>query len=41
MDVERETYRVYKEPPKAPWDTVGTFDTIYQVAKAKGIEVEF
>jgi hypothetical protein len=24
-----------------PWDTPGTFDAIYYVAKARGIEVEY
>jgi cyclase len=41
MNVER-AYREFRgEPPDAPWDLTGTFDAIYQVAKAKGIEVEF
>jgi cyclase len=33
--------RPRNEPPDAPWDWAGTFDAIFQVAKAKGIEVEF
>ena len=41
MNVER-AYREFRdEPPDAPWDSAATFDAIYQVAKAKGIEAEF
>jgi len=41
MNVER-AYREFRNaPPDAPWDTAGTFDAIYEVAKAKGIEVEY
>jgi cyclase len=41
MNVER-AYREFRdEPGDAPWDTTGTFDAIYHVAKAKGIEAEF
>jgi len=41
MNVER-AYRVFcGEPLDAPWDTAATIDAIYQVAKARGIEVEF
>ena len=41
MNVER-AYREFRdEPPDAPWDSAGTFDAIYEVAKAKGTEVEF
>jgi cyclase len=41
MNVER-AYREFRdEPPDAPWDASKTFDAIYKVAKAKGIEVEF
>jgi cyclase len=41
MNVER-AYREFRgEPPDAPWDSAGTFDAIYKVAKAKGVEVEF
>lgn len=41
MNVER-AYREFRgEPPDMPWDTAATFDAIYEVAKAKGIEVEF
>lgn len=41
MNVER-AYREFRhEPPDAPWDSPATFDAIYQVARAKGIEVEF
>jgi len=41
MNVERAYREFRSEPPDAPWDTPATFDAIYQVAKAKGIEVEF
>lgn len=41
MNVERAYREFRKEPPDAPWDSAATFDAIYQVAKAKGIEVEF
>jgi hypothetical protein len=41
MNVER-AYREFRhEPPDAPWDSPATFDAIYQVARAKRIEVEF
>jgi cyclase len=41
MNVER-TYREFRnEPPDAPWNSPATFDTIYKLAKAKEIEVEF
>jgi hypothetical protein len=41
MNVER-AYREFRgDPPDAPWNTPATFDAVYQVAKAKGIEVEF
>jgi hypothetical protein len=41
MNVERAYREFRNDPPDAPWDTAGTFDAIYQVAKAKGIEVEY
>ena len=41
MNVERAYREFRNEPPDAPWDTAGTFDAIYQVAKAKGVEVEY
>jgi len=41
MNVER-AYREFRyAPPDASWDSATTFDAIYQVAKAKGIEAEF
>ncbi len=41
MNVER-AYREFRhEPPDAPWDLASTFDAIYRVAKARGMEVEF
>ncbi len=41
MNVERAYRELRNDPLDAPWDTPGTFDAIYQVAKAKGIEVEY
>lgn len=41
MNVERAYREFRNEPPDAPWDTSATFDAIYKVAKAKGVEVEF
>jgi cyclase len=41
MNVERAYREFRNEPPDAPWDTPATFDAIYNVAKAKGIEVEY
>jgi cyclase len=41
MNVER-AYREFRNmPPDGPWDQAATFDAIYHVAKAKGIEVEY
>jgi glyoxylase-like metal-dependent hydrolase (beta-lactamase superfamily II) len=41
MNVER-AYREFRhERQDAPWDFAPTFDAIYQVAKARGIEAEF
>jgi cyclase len=41
MNVERAYREFRSEPPDAPWNTPATFDAIYEVAKAKGIEVEY
>jgi hypothetical protein len=41
MNVERAYREFRKDPPDAPWKTPATFDAIYKVAKAKGIEVEY
>jgi glyoxylase-like metal-dependent hydrolase (beta-lactamase superfamily II) len=41
MNVERAYREFRNEPPDAPWDSAATFDAIYQVANAKGIEAEF
>ena len=41
MNVERAYREFRSEPPDAPWDTAATFDAIYRVAKARGIEVEY
>jgi cyclase len=41
MNVER-AYREFRdEPADAPWDAAKTFDSIYKVAQAKGIETEY
>jgi cyclase len=41
MNVER-AYREFRgDPPDAAWDSPATFDAIYKVAKAKGIEIEY
>ena len=41
MNVER-AYREFRgEAPDAPWDSLKTFDAIYQISKAKDIEIEF
>jgi cyclase len=41
MNVER-AYREFRgDPPDAAWDSPATFDAIYTVAKAKGIEIEY
>jgi cyclase len=41
MNVERAYREFRNDPPDAPWDSPATFDAIYQVAKAKEIEVEY
>ena len=41
MNVERAYREFRNDPLDAPWNTPATFDAIYEVAKAKGIEVEF
>ncbi len=41
LNVERAYREFRNEPPDAPWDSPATFDAVEQVAKAKGIEVEF
>jgi len=41
MNVERAYREFRNEPADEPWDTAATFDAIYKVAKAKGIEVEY
>jgi len=41
MNVER-AYREFRgEPPDADWNMAATFDAMYKVAKARGIEVEY
>jgi cyclase len=41
MNVERAYREFRSEPPDAPWDKPAVFDAIFEVAKAKGIEVEY
>ena len=41
MNVERAYREFRNESPDAPWDSAGTFDAIYEVAKAKGIKIEY
>ncbi len=41
MNVERAYREFRNEPADAPWDTPATFDAVYEVAKAKGLEVEY
>jgi glyoxylase-like metal-dependent hydrolase (beta-lactamase superfamily II) len=41
MNVERAYREFRNEPADAPWDTPATFDAVYEVAKAKGLEDEY
>jgi cyclase len=41
MNVERAYREFRNEPADAPWDTPATFDAVYEVAKAKGLEIEY
>ncbi len=41
MNVERAYREFRNEALDAPWDSAGTFDAIYDVAKARGLEVEY
>jgi glyoxylase-like metal-dependent hydrolase (beta-lactamase superfamily II) len=41
MNVERAYREFRNEPADKPWDTPATFDAVYEVAKAKGLEVEY
>jgi hypothetical protein len=41
MNVERAYREFRNESPDAPWDSAGAFDAIYEVAKAKGIKIEY
>ena len=41
MNVERAYRELRNEAADAPWDTAKTIDAVYEVAKAKGIEIEF
>jgi len=40
-NVERAYREFRSEPADKPWDTAKTFDAVYTVARARGIEVEF
>jgi hypothetical protein len=41
LNVERAYREFRSEAADAPWDHAKTFDAVYNVAKARGIEVEF
>jgi glyoxylase-like metal-dependent hydrolase (beta-lactamase superfamily II) len=41
MNVERAYREFRNEPANARWDSARSFDSIYEIAKARGIEVEF
>jgi cyclase len=41
LNVERAYREFRNEPENKPWDTAKSFDLIYKVAKARGIELEF
>ena len=41
LNVERAYREFRQEPEDAPWNNLECFDLIYEVAKAKGIKVEF
>jgi cyclase len=41
LNVERAFREFRDEPADAPWDSAKTFDAIYKLAKAKGIEIEY
>lgn len=40
-NVERAYRELRNGPADAPWDMAKSFDAIYHVARARGIEVEF
>jgi cyclase len=41
LNVERAYREFRSEPVNAPWDAPRSFDSIYEVAKARRIKVEF
>jgi len=41
LNVERAYREFRNEPVCAPWNLAKSFDSIYEVAKARGMEVEF
>ena len=41
LNVERAYREFRNEPADKPWDSAKSFDSIYEVAKARGIKVEF
>jgi glyoxylase-like metal-dependent hydrolase (beta-lactamase superfamily II) len=41
LNVERAYREFRNEPEDKPWDSAKSFDSIYKVAKARGIELEF
>jgi len=41
LNIERAYREFRNEPENKPWDSARSFDSIYEVAKARGIQVEF
>ncbi len=41
LNVERAYREIRYEPEDAPWDLAKSFDSIYQLAKARGLKIEF
>jgi glyoxylase-like metal-dependent hydrolase (beta-lactamase superfamily II) len=41
LNVERAYRELRIEPEDAPWDSAKSFDSIYEVAHARGLEIEF
>jgi hypothetical protein len=41
LNVERAYREFRNEPADAPWNSMTTYDAIYKVARARGLEVEF
>jgi hypothetical protein len=41
LNVERAYREFRNEPADKPWDAAKSFDSVYEVAKARGIKAEF